>query len=182
MKNFMFDTVIFNRILDGSISIDRFSGNSKYYATHVQEDELNNTSDLNRREKLVHVFNSIVHDQVPTESTVLDVSKLGQSKLGGGGVISPETMLWGVGRWGEGKWGANGGLYEPIRSRLDELKKKENNIQDSLIAETAILNNFCLVTDDVNLLTVTQEFGGSAISFREFFDSNLTLITERRRL
>ncbi len=172
MKNFMFDTVIFNRILDGSISIDRFSGNAKYYATHVQEDELNNTSDLSRREKLVRVFNSVVRDQVPTESTVLDVSRLDQSKLGGDRVIPPETTLWGVSRWGEGKWGASGGLYESIRARLDELKKKENNIQDALIAETAILNNFCLVTDDVNLRTVTQELGGSAISFQEFLSKN----------
>ena len=73
-----------------------------------------------------------------------------------------------VGRWGQGKWGANGNLYADIKSRLDVLKKKKNNVQDALIAETAISNKLCLVTDDNNLCQVAREFGGTAISVQEF--------------
>jgi len=164
----MFDTVVFNRILDGSVSVTQFKAGLKFYATHIQEDELNNTPASDRRERLAHIFTSFIGRKFPTESTMIDVSGLGESKLGTGGVIPTETMVWGVGRWGQGKWGADGGSYVAIKSRLDDLKKKENNVQDALIAETAIRNKFCLVTDDKTLRAVAQEFCGTAISFQEF--------------
>ena len=168
MNDFMFDTVVFNKLLDGSFTLNQFKANLKFYATHIQEDELNNTPSLDRRGQLYRVFTAFIGRNLPTESTVLDVSRLGKSKLGSGGLIPTETMVWGVGRWGQGKWGANGNLYADIRSRLDDLKKKKNNVQDALIAETAICNKLCLVTDDKNLCQVAREFGGAAISVQEF--------------
>ena len=52
-------------------------------------------------------------------------------------------------------------MYSAIKAELDRLNKnKANNVQDSLIAETAIKNQFTLVTDDSDLCTVTKKFGG----------------------
>ena len=164
----MFDTVAFNRILDGSVSLGQLKPGVVIYATHIQEDELNNTAEPARRSNLQRIFREFVGRETSTESLILGASKLGKAKLSGEGKISTETSVWGISRWGEGKWAAEGGLYASTKARLDELKKKENNIQDALIAETAIVKKLCLVTDDKTLVSVTKEYGGQVLSFAEF--------------
>ncbi len=148
----MFDTNIFNRILDGKIKPDSLPKNLKYYVTHVQKDEIEKTPDINRRQKLLEIFKVINQKKIPTETT-----------------------LYGFSPWGESKYGAYGGLYDKVLARIQELDKEdrkrktqENQIRDALIAETCIKNQLVLVSDDKNLRKAVQEFGGIAIPFERF--------------
>jgi len=161
MPAYMFDTVVFNRILDGVLDVSTLCGRARFYATHIQLDEILKTSNLQRREALLAVFNKVTERKVATESFVLDVSRLDEAKLGGGNIVSTESAVWNISRWNKAKWGEEDGLYSSIKAELDRLNKnKANNVQDSLIAETAIKNQFTLVTDDSDLCTVTKKFSG----------------------
>ncbi len=144
LDNFMFDTNIFDRILDGNINTKSLNPNHTYFVTHIQYDELNKTPNIKRRNSLIKVFSVISGTTIPTESVVMDVSRFDLSKLG------------------------DANLYEKIKKELDKIKKKPNNIQDSLIGEASIKNHFILVTDDKNLRKIVKKLGGTAISFSEF--------------
>ena len=142
----MFDTNVFNRILDGKIGVKTLPNTEPFYVTHIQRNEIENTKNPERREALLSTFHGIGHSQVPTESA-----------------------YWGVSEWGSAKWSADDGVIEEIIKRLNRKNKnKENNGLDALIAETAIKNEHTLVTDDRVLREVVKEMGGSTISFEEF--------------
>jgi predicted nucleic acid-binding protein len=168
MLSFMFDTNVFNHVLDGIAELSRLVGRAKFYATHVQIDELKKTSNDARRAALLEVFEEITNIRVPTESFVLGSSWLGKAKLGGERPVPTESAVWGVSKWDECKWTASDNLYEPIKSELDRLNQsKPNNVQDSLIAETSIKNGFTLVTHDRDLFWITTKFGGAACNIHE---------------
>lgn len=146
MPSYMFDTNVFNRILDGAVEVSGFRGKAHFCATHVQLDELKRTSNTQQREELIAVFEEVTDTKVPTESFVLDVSRHDEAKLGG-----DEDQL-----------------YTAMKAELNELNKnKPNNIQDALIAETAIKNQFTLVTEDTDLLTVAKRFGGKCAEIKQ---------------
>lgn len=125
---YMFDTNIFNEIIDGDIDINTFRGdNITCCVTHIQRDEINKTKDETRRKNLNHVFADLDSEMYPTETMIVGVSRIGMCKL------------------------SNGDLYSKIKNRLDKLnrKKSKNNGMDALIGETAIKNNLVLVTHDM---------------------------------
>ncbi len=159
----MFDTNVFNDILDGKIDVMTLPPKAEVFATHIQLDEINNTKDDLRRSRLLSVFHSLIEgDSIPTESTVIGVSRLGESKLSGK-KIPTETMVWDISRWDEAKW-SSGELYEKIKMELDKKNGgKINNIQDALIAETSIVNEFTLITRDNDLGAVVKSLGGQHI-------------------
>ena len=148
MKKFMVDTNIINRILDHNLDLKIFKGSDKaFFATHVQRDEIVKTPDATRRKELLSIFKEIA-DSVPTESA-----------------------LWGKSKWGKCKWGEDD-LVEKIRIELDKKKKRKNNSEDALIADTAIKNKFILITEDGPLHYVVMEiFKGSAQKLDEFLNS-----------
>lgn len=168
IPTYMFDTVVFNRVLDGALDVDAFVGKARFYATHIQLDDINSTSNLQRRQALIEAFNRITEGSVPTESFVLDVSQLDRARLGGRNIVSTESATWGVSAWGMAKWSKEDGLYTSFKAELDVLNKsKPNNIQDTLIAETAIKNRCVLVTYDKDLCTVTKKFGGKCTNTKQ---------------
>lgn len=85
----------------GMTELSGFVGRAKFYATHVQIDELKNTSNDARRAALLKVFEEITNITVPTESFVLGSSQLGEAKLGGERPVPTESAVWGVSKWGE---------------------------------------------------------------------------------
>jgi hypothetical protein len=95
----MFDTVVFNRILDGALDIGAFVGKARFYATHIQLDEINETSNSQRRQALLEVFNRITERKVPTESFVLGVSRLDEARWGAG-ILSRRNQPFGMSRPG----------------------------------------------------------------------------------
>ena len=80
-------------------------------------------------------------------------------------MVYTESFAWDVSRWDQGKW-SDGVLFEKLKNELDSLNKsKANNVQDVLIAEVAIVNEFTLVTADRHLATVVQSLGGQVAYF-----------------
>lgn len=141
MTKYIFDTNIFNRLVDGSFLLTELPPDAQVVATHIQIDELNNTSDAERRARLFLIFAETVPTLVPTESFVLDISRLGHAKIG-----KEES------------------LAQQIRNDLDNLNKgKPNNIQDALIAEVAAVNNYTLVTADYDLAQIAKKHGINCI-------------------
>lgn len=132
------DTNIINRLVDGSLSTEDFPPDAELVATHVQIDELNKTQDSERRARLFLRFATTIDRVVPTESTILGVSRLGFSKLSGGNV------------------------YSALKADLDSLNGgKANNAQDALIAEVAISSGYTLFTADYHLAEVARRHGCS---------------------
>ena len=147
---YMFDTNAFDEVLKSEeISVESLAQcGATFFATHIQLDEINKIpthhEDMARKRKQVRDLYRQLFREVPTESFVFDISRFGVAKL------------------------SDGRLYDQLHSALDEFKKKDNNSQDALIGETAIKNNFVLVTQDKNFRKVVQEYGGKSISFGDF--------------
>lgn len=140
--SYVVDTNIFNRLVDGVIRSEDLPSEGPCIATHVQIDEINNTKDSERRACLFLMFAELRPQMVHTES-----------------------LVWDVSRWDQGKW-SDGVLFEKLKKELDSLNKsKVNNVQDVLIAEVAIVNEFTLVTADRHLATVVQNLGGQVAYF-----------------
>ena len=141
MPRFMLDTNVFNHVLEGKIDFKVLNGRD-LIATHVQHDEITQTKDEGRRTALLAVFRHTPAEQVATESAV-----------------------FGVSRWGQAKWGSDDGLFGKMRADLDVLnKRKGNNPQDILIAETALRNGWVLVTSDADLFAVVTKHGGACMN------------------
>ena len=139
MRSFMFDTNVFNHVLDGMAELGGFVGRAKFYATHIQIDELKNPSTTSRRDAFLHFFDALTNIRVSTASFALGIFILHEAQLAGEQPVTTESAVWGISKWGRCKWAATDNLYRPIRSELDVLNQsKPNNAQDSLIAETSI--------------------------------------------
>mgnify|MGYP001616720250 CR=1 FL=1 len=138
----IFDTVIFNRMLDKEIKINRITeikerGSHEFYITHIQEDQLRNTPNEKRRKQLLQIFGSIPSTLLATESSIVGISRFGMSKL------------------------SDGALYSEL-----EIHKS----YDALIGETAIKNNLILVTEDKALKNHVRRLGGRVMRLKEFFE------------
>ncbi|WP_139834618.1 type II toxin-antitoxin system VapC family toxin [Thalassospira sp. MCCC 1A03138] len=141
INKYLLDTNFFNHVLDDLTNLDHFT-NHKLFVTHIQLDEIKQTSCVDRREQLLSRFQTIDAESIPTNAAV-----------------------WGVSNWNEAKWGDANGLYEKLLSRIQNLdkasgkkKRPENQSRDALIAATAISENFVLITNDHNLTIAAEEF------------------------
>ena len=121
MNGFMFDTNIFNSILDKKIEIGQQFENFNYYITHIQFCELNATPIEDRKNELLKVVEQIKNKEILTESGTVGVSKVGRCKVN------------------------DVSLYSKLLSKLQELDKSsgknknwKNQARDVLIAETCI--------------------------------------------
>lgn len=146
MKKYMFDTNIFNHIIDNKISIDFSKGRNEYFVTHIQEDEIKNTPSDKRRNELLNIFHSIKQTETLTESSVYGISKYGGGKYGGGEI------------------------FHKIRDELnkDKPRRVESNTRDALIAEVCLINNFILVTDEEKLSNIVKRMQGKVVTLDEF--------------
>ncbi|MFZ2193546.1 MAG: hypothetical protein WAV31_04860 [Candidatus Moraniibacteriota bacterium] len=189
MRGFMFDTNIFDELLNNKIDLNFLPKNLKYYITHIQEDEIESIGDDKEKKKvqLLFILNKLRGKLIPTESNVLGVSQFGACKLGNGVKIPTEAAVWGVSKWDECKWG--NGVKIPTESfvldvsRLDGEAKlgtttyfevlqngNLNHIEDALIGETAIVNNLTLVSNDEKFRNKVKKLGGKTLSFKEFIE------------
>lgn len=139
---YVVDTCVFNWLLDGRIAVSDLPQGGDYISTHVQADELGRTPCEARRLELQAVFRTVVNRDVATESVVLGVSRAGRCKL------------------------SDGELYESLRAALNlRNNSKQNNSEDALIAEVAIVNGWTLLTADRDLAGVVEEHSGRAVLF-----------------
>jgi hypothetical protein len=146
----VFDTNIFNRVLDLDIPVEAFSHRVSAYATHVQRDEINNTRKDERREALANIFTDVIPEK--------------------GNIIPTRSAVWGVSKWGQSMWTGDD-LCMTLKRELDKKNKsKKNNIKDALIADTAIKGKYVLVTDDGDLKIVTEQHGGECWTLDEMLE------------
>lgn len=136
---------MFNHLLRDQIDPGALAARGALVSTYVQHQELEATKDPARREQLLSVFRDLATSNIPTSSSV-----------------------WDEALWDEAKWSPEDGLYEYLLVELNRLKAKPNNYRDALIAETAIRNALCLITDDWHLARVTRAFGGYALRLQDF--------------
>jgi predicted nucleic acid-binding protein len=138
----MFDTNIFDKILKiPNLLTDKH----EYFITHIQNDELD-AAPPEIKKKWLNVFQIIPHQLIPTETAIIDVSRIGMAKIG------------------------HGELYNLILSELGKKKPcaSKNNRKDALIGETAIKNEIILVTEDRALRDSVKRHGGRVMSFDIF--------------
>ncbi|MGA3327789.1 MAG: hypothetical protein ABSF45_25295 [Terriglobia bacterium] len=141
--NYMLDTVIFNKILDGYLPIERLPSDGRYVATHVQRDELLASKDITRRSQLLAQYEQLSPEPAMTTSFAFDVSRFDQSK------------------WGDGV------VLKILKDALDKANGgKRNNTHDALIGETSIANGFTLITCDRDLAEAVRQHGGLVVFFK----------------
>ena len=134
---YVVDTNIINWLIDGRIDKSAMPGDGEFVATHIQIDEINKTSDEERRARLFLTLASSLSGLLQTETTVFNVSRFNFSKLG------------------------DGVIYKSIKNQLDAMNGgKPSNIRDALIAEVSIVNTHTLITADQDLAKATRDHGG----------------------
>jgi len=133
---YVLDTNIFNRVLDGKFELSAVVDAEQFVVTNVQRSELEATRNKDRRESLMRKFTETAADSVATESFCFDVKGSGLD---------------------ESKWPDDETRLDSLKSSLDSIKPKPNNIQDALIAEVALVNHYGLVTADRNLAEVAKK-------------------------
>ncbi|BEP62660.1 hypothetical protein GmRootV213_32140 [Variovorax sp. V213] len=137
MTTYVLDTNVFNKVVEGVFDRSSLPADSSFVVSHVQIEELNNTSDKERRLQLLLTLAQLRPTLVPAES-----------------------MIWDVSRWDHAKWG-DGAIYTQVKTGLDALNKgKAKNIQDALIGEIGIVNGHTLLTADKDLAAVVQSLNG----------------------
>jgi hypothetical protein len=141
----MLDTNVFNHLQEGKIDKNSIPSNWEIYGTYVQKQEIDKTdqdildpSKLERlkikKEAMLSMFREFV-ESVPTETGAIGISPIGEAKI-------PKDDL-----------------CKRIKASLDDIKKRDNNLQDALIADTCIKNGFILITHDGPLTEVASSYG-----------------------
>lgn len=128
-KKYVVDTSLINQLVDGVVEPDELPKDGTFVASHVQRDEIDQTTDEKRRSELRQKFTEIIELEIPTDTFALDISRMDEGNA----------------NLGDGKF------YETLKAALDSLKAKPNNSQDALIAETAKKEGYVLLTADHNL-------------------------------
>ena len=144
----MLDTNVFSRILDGVLLPPARSGR-RFLVTGVQADECRAAPSPDRRAGLLQTIEEVAPELCLASSFCLDVEGAG---------------------FEQAEWNDGTGRFDAMLSRLKVLDKKQrteaqhlNQIRDIVIAETAIKLGATLVSDDVKLRQVVEEFGGSSV-------------------
>lgn len=137
---YVVDTCIINKLVDGTLSLERLPCDGDYVASHIQVDELNKTTNDIRRTQLLEKFSAVIDLMAPTESFVIGTSRIGSARI------------------------SDGKTFPTLKASLDALNNaKQNNIQDSLIAEIALKNDYTLITTDKNLSEAAAKHGCKVI-------------------
>jgi predicted nucleic acid-binding protein len=139
---YVVDTCVFNWLADGTLNRGALPHDGDFAISHIQLDEINDTDDKERRARLLLMLASLNCKLIDTPAFVFDVSR------------------YDFARWSDGE------LFTSLKSEMDGLNgNKKNNARDALIAETAIVNGFTLLTADRDLKLVTEQHGGQVLFF-----------------
>ena len=141
MTEYMLDTSAIGEIDDGAVSaLALYTSKDDFYVSHIQEDELDDAPDKYVR-LLRKVLDVVSADSVVTHGFISGISQSGRAGMGGG--------------------------VKGIERKLSS--DDGNELMDAIIANTAIQNDYILVTHDSELRTVVnEETTGQAISIAEF--------------
>lgn len=153
MPRCMLDTNALNGVLDYRLAGKAFDG-ADLYITHIQRDELGNTSDTDRRSALLDVVQVIEADSLPTVGAVFDVS-----------------------RFDECEWTPSDGSLQSIFDEITladaQQGKKSSDInrwRDALILETSLKQQMTLITNDGGLAKVALQKDVPIMSLEALLD------------
>ena len=136
LNYFMFDTNVFNDILDNQISLNSFNQkNIMLCATHVLFDELNNTKNKKRRDETLHVFETIIDSSLETESSAVGQSRVGFCKTGE--TLPTESSVYGNSKYGQSKYTDTNSLR--IKTPLLDFLYLFNSLQKIVYASYIIV-------------------------------------------
>jgi len=96
---YMFDTNIFNEILDREIDINSFRSGITCCVTHIQRDEINKCKEENRGYDLNKIFEDIVEEKYLTETFITGVSRAGEARAGNSELYNKLVTFKSVGIW-----------------------------------------------------------------------------------
>ena len=134
---YVLDTNIINWLIDGKIDSASLPNDGAFVATHIQVDEINATSDEDRRARLFITLASSLSALLPTETVVAGISRADYCKSG------------------------DGIVFGSIKKTLDAINGgRKSNVNDALIAEVSIVNSHTLLTADSDLAKATKKHGG----------------------
>ena len=91
---YVVDTCVFNWLADSLIKRESLPSDGGFAITHIQVDEINETTDKDRRARLVLMQTSLPCKLLPTQTFLFDVSRLGHAKLGDGKLFTAVKAEW----------------------------------------------------------------------------------------
>lgn len=146
----IFDSNVFDKLIDRSDLIELIDGCVDLYITHVQPDE-NDCAPEAKKASLRQVRDALA----PME-------------------LSTSSIIWEVSKGGKGRWTQKDNLIQPLRGSTqrnpDKPKPWENKSRDALIGETAIRNDLTLVTNDGSLTKKVSSLGGKCMSWEQLLE------------
>ncbi len=151
--DFMLDTCVINRILDGLVG-NVWSLRGRNFVTDIQMQEILDTKDPARREYLLRGL-------IALRPGIIRPTELPQLFDGGEGFDTGERFPMGSEVWHCPSMPLSFGRIVPVVARTLPVNRKrpENPFRDGFIAETALLNGMTLVTADTRLATAAQALG-----------------------
>ena len=138
LKRYVLDTNIFNRVVEGKLTITDLPSDGVFCASAVQLNEIGKTKDPVKRTQLEETFQKI-----------------------GPQISECKTTLWDYDGWDTGTWDMKGEHYDALLEGLRNLHKdKLSDFGDALIGEISITENCVLISTDKDLISVINRLGG----------------------
>ena len=145
MNGYMLDTNIFNHLVEGGIKPEDLPS-VPIFSAHLQPDEIQNTTDLDKREKLLSFFKTCDPSETMVMTFVVGDARLEKTQLG------------------------EGELHAKILNNLNSREIRKSNNKEAQIAESSYLNGLTLVTDDRDLEAVCYELEIPVISLDQLLN------------
>ena len=149
----MFDSNIFDKLVERPDLVESITGCVDVIATHVQRDEIDQTPVPDTKAQLRRIFGDLVSNE---------------SHVRGEGLVATESAVWNISKWNSSKWSRGDGMLEQLRGSIrPDAKRYVNRTRDALIGETAIKNGFVLITEDVPFRRKVRSLGGISMSWEQ---------------
>jgi predicted nucleic acid-binding protein len=138
MPDYMLDTNIFSNLVNGCLPLAQLPSDGRFWATHVQLEELSETKDVERRAELIAKFYELT-PETRNAAFALDVK--------GAGCDQAELR-------------ENPSVWLSLKNALDAKNNgHKNNGEDTCIAEAAHFHGCVLITGDSDLAAVAESEG-----------------------
>lgn len=151
--DFMLDTCVINRILDGLVG-NVWSLRGRNFVTDIQLQEILDTKDPARRVYLLHGL-------IALRPGIIRPTELPQLFDGGEEFDTGERFPMGSEVWHRPSMPLSFGRIVPVVAHALPANRKRpaNPLRDGFIAETALLNGMTLVTADTRLASAARTLG-----------------------
>jgi rRNA-processing protein FCF1 len=142
MSDFLFDTNVFDYMLENGISPEAATAKGQIFVTNVQISEIANIPDESRRRNLQAIAN----------------------------VLSPKKLLLESGVWCDDlRWDDHQPWRDDTTPAFDDIRGESNSTMDAMIGDVAHRDGLVLVSNDRRLRGFAADAGISVLTTAEFF-------------